>query len=328
MNNIDCIEKALEHFPQQRIISAWIEGDYAHGLAAKDNKPSLCVITMPQPWEILLGEARTTQNMRDLDIRILTPLSYIDGLLDGHRSLLESLTLPTECFLLDAGFIRAIEPFAHRLTTSNVVKTALDDARGNLSVLRHWPGMKSAKRNKSMAETARLLNGVRHIQSGTEAWPCLLDADEITLLRRIRLQGMNLADLERDYGLLADTRKTPPLPPLEPYVRRQVEDVVLGLNRRIVNREAESFSVKNLIHALHGFGDGITADAQSKRLAARGHASGDRGYGATCPANAPVESRRGQCDCRPLLAADSRLAEVRIPADGLRDVARRPLSFP
>lgn len=50
-------------------------------------------------------------------------------------------------------------------------------------------------------------------------------------------------------------------PPLEPYVRRQVEDVVLGLNRRIVNREAESFSVKNLIHALHGFGDGITADA-------------------------------------------------------------------
>lgn len=169
MNNIDCIEKALEQFPQQRIISAWIEGDYAHGLAAKDNKPSLCVITMPQPWEILLGEARTTQNMRDLDIRILTPLSYIDGLLDGHRSLLESLTLPTECFLLDAGFIRAIEPFAHRLTTSNVVKTALDDARGNLSVLRHWPGMKSAKRNKSMAETARLLNGVRHIQSGTEA---------------------------------------------------------------------------------------------------------------------------------------------------------------
>lgn len=121
--------------------------------------------------------------------------------------------------------------------------------------------MKSAKRNKSMAETARLLNGVRHIQSGTEAWPCLLDADEITLLRRIRLHGMNLADLERDYGLLADTRKTPPLPPLEPYVRRQVEDVVLGLNRRIVNREAESFSVKNLIHALHGFGDGITADA-------------------------------------------------------------------
>lgn len=261
MNNIDCIEKALEHFPQQRVISVWIEGDYAHGLAAKDNKPSLCVITMPQPWEILLGEARTTQNMRDLDIRILTPLSYIDGLLDGHRSLLESLTLPTECFLLDAGFIRAIEPFAHRLTTSNVVKTALDDARGNLSVLRHWPGMKSAKRNKSMAETARLLNGVRHIQSGTEAWPCLLDADEITLLRRIRLQGTNLADLERDYGLLADTRKTPPLPPLEPYVRRQVEDVVLGLNRRIVNREAESFSVKNLIHALHGFGNGITADA-------------------------------------------------------------------
>lgn len=187
MNNIDSIEKALEQFPQQRIISAWIEGDYAHGLAAKDNKPSLCVITMPQPWEILLGEARTTQNMRDLDIRILTPLSYIDGLLDGHRSLLESLTLPTECFLLDA--------------------------------------------------------------------------DEITLLRRIRLHGMNLADLERDYGLLADTRKTPPLPPLEPYVRRQVEDVVLGLNRRIVNREAESFSVKNLIHALHGFGDGITADA-------------------------------------------------------------------
>lgn len=187
VNNIDSIEKALEQFPQQRIISAWIEGDYAHGLAAKDNKPSLCVITMPQPWEILLGEARTTQNMRDLDIRILTPLSYIDGLLDGHRSLLESLTLPTECFLLDA--------------------------------------------------------------------------DEITLLRRIRLHGMNLADLERDYGLLADTRKTPPLPPLEPYVRRQVEDVVLGLNRRIVNREAESFSVKNLIHALHGFGDGITADA-------------------------------------------------------------------
>lgn len=92
MNNIDSIEKALEQFPQQRIISAWIEGDYAHGLAAKDNKPSLCVITMPQPWEILLGEARTTQNMRDLDIRILTPLSYIDGLLDGHRSLLESLT--------------------------------------------------------------------------------------------------------------------------------------------------------------------------------------------------------------------------------------------
>lgn len=168
---------------------------------------------MPRPWEILLGEARTTQNMRDLDIRILTPLSYIDGLFDGHRSLLESLTLPTECFLLDAGFIRAIEPFAHRLTTSNVVKTALDDARGNLSVLRHWPGMKSAKCNKSMAETARLLNGVRHIQSGTEAWPCLLDADEITLLRRIRLHGMNLADLERDYGLLADTRKTPPLPP-------------------------------------------------------------------------------------------------------------------
>lgn len=30
----------------------------------------------------------------------------------------------------------------------------------------------------------------------------------------------------------------------------------------------------------------------------------------------------------PLLAADSRLAEMRIPADGLRDVARRPLSFP
>ena len=89
MNNIDSIEKALEQFPQQRIISAWIEGDYAHGLAAKDNKPSLCVITMPQPWEILLGEARTTQNMRDLDIRILTPLSYIDGLLDGHRSLRE-----------------------------------------------------------------------------------------------------------------------------------------------------------------------------------------------------------------------------------------------
>ena len=55
--------------------------------------------------------------------------------------------------------------------------------------------------------------------------------------------------------------KRPPLPPLEPYVRRQVEDVVLGLNRRIVNREAESFSVKNLIHALHGFGDGIAADA-------------------------------------------------------------------
>ena len=44
--------------------------------------------------------------------------------------------------------------------------------------------------------------------------------------------------------------------------------------------------------------------------------------------NAPVESRRGQCDCRPLLEADSCLAEVRIPADGLRDVARRPLSFP
>ena len=215
---------------------------------------------MPQPWEILLGEARTTQNMRDLDIRILTPLSYIDGLLDGHRSLLESLTLPTECFLLDAGFIRAIEPFAHRLTTSNVVKTALGDARGNLSVLRHWPGMKSAKRNKSMAETARLLNGVRHIQSGTEAWPCLLDADEITLLRRIRLQGMNLADLEETMAFLQIPAKRPS-PPLEPYVRRQIEDVVLGLNRRIVNREAESFSVKNLIHALHGFGDGITADA-------------------------------------------------------------------
>lgn len=51
--------------------------------------------------------------------------------------------------------------------------------------------------------------------------------------------------------------KRPLSPPLEPYVRRQVEDVVLGLNRRIVNREAESFSVKNLIHALHGFETGL-----------------------------------------------------------------------
>ncbi|EIJ23816.1 hypothetical protein HMPREF1315_1102 [Bifidobacterium longum subsp. longum 2-2B] len=33
------------------------------------------------------------------------------------------------------------------------------------------------------------------------------------------------------------------------------------IDRRIVNREAESFPFKNLIHALHGFGDGITADA-------------------------------------------------------------------
>lgn len=57
MNNIDSIEKALEQFPQQRIISAWIEGDYAHGLAAKDNKPSLCVITMPQP--LLDAQSRT-----------------------------------------------------------------------------------------------------------------------------------------------------------------------------------------------------------------------------------------------------------------------------
>lgn len=79
----------------RRRLRAWFSGEGQQALALRHHDAAAL-------GEILLGEARTTQNMRDLDIRILTPLSYIDGLLDGHRSLLESLTLPTECFLLDS----------------------------------------------------------------------------------------------------------------------------------------------------------------------------------------------------------------------------------
>lgn len=247
MSDIEDYKERLAPFAGRRVLSAWVGGSHAHGLSDAGSDMDLRVILMPESREIMLGEASWNRSLHEPDVAVMTPIAYMHALLKGAPNMLESLTLPVGCLLLDSGLLRSLSPFAGKLATCNTIKAATGNARANIRALERRTDLSERKRNKMMAETERLLLSAQRVQAGGAAWPCRLNDDDIQTLRRIRETGVS------DSLRLTVDAVTPPLPPLDVVPRRQVEESIIDLHHRILSSDMESFSVDDLVDALSRF---------------------------------------------------------------------------
>lgn len=252
MSDIEDYKERLASFKEQRILSAWVGGSHAHGLSDTGSDVDLRVILTPEPEEIMLGEASWNRSLHEPDVAVMTPIAYMHALLKGAPNMLESLTLPVDCLLLDSGLLRSLSPYAKKLVTCNTLKAATGNARANIRALERRTDLSERKRNKMMAETERLLLSAQRVRAGGVAWPCRLDDDDIQTLRQIRETGVPVEHLNDSLRLTVDA-VTPPLPPLDVLPRRQTEESIIDLHHRILSSDMESFSMNDLFDALSRF---------------------------------------------------------------------------
>lgn len=252
MSDIEDYKERLAPFAGRRVLSAWVGGSHAHGLSDAGSDMDLRVILMPESREIMLGEASWNRSLHEPDVAVLTPLAYMHALLKGAPNMLESLTLPVGCLLLDSGLLRSLSPYAKKLVTCNTLKAATGNAKANIHALERRTDLSERKRNKMMAETERLLLSAQRVQAGGAAWPCRLDDDDIQTLRRIRETGVSVEHLNDSLRLTVDA-VTPPLPPLDVVPRRQVEESIIDLHHRTLSSDMESFSMDDLFDTLSRF---------------------------------------------------------------------------
>lgn len=252
MSDIEDYKERLASFKEQRILSAWVGGSHAHGLSDTGSDVDLHVILTPEPEEIMLGEASWNHSLHEPDVAVMTPIAYMHALLRGAPNMLESLTLPVDCLLLDSGLLRSLSPYAKKLVTCNTLKAATGNARANIRALERRTDLSERKRNKMMAETERLLLSAQRVRAGGVAWPCRLDDDDIQTLRQIRETGVPVEHLNDSLRLTVDA-VTPPLPPLDVLPRRQTKESIIDLHHRILSSDMESFSMNDLFDALSRF---------------------------------------------------------------------------
>lgn len=252
MSDIEDYKERLASFKEQRILSAWVGGSHAHGLSDTGSDVDLRVILTPEPEEIMLGEASWNRSLHEPDVAVMTPIACMHALLKGAPNMLESLTLPVDCLLLDSGLLRSLSPYAKKLVTCNTLKAATGNARANIRALERRTDLSERKRNKMMAETERLLLSAQRVRAGGVAWPCRLDDDDIQTLRQIRETGVPVEHLNDSLRLTVDA-VTPPLLPLDVLPRRQTEESIIDLHHRILSSDMESFSMNDLFDALSRF---------------------------------------------------------------------------
>ena len=116
-------EQALAPHMARRVLAAWVGGSHAHGLARPDSDIDLRIVIAPDPEDILLDRADATIGLHDPDITIMTPVAFLKGVAKGSPNMLEALSLPDGCLLLDAGLPDGLKPLAAGLATRRTVDT-------------------------------------------------------------------------------------------------------------------------------------------------------------------------------------------------------------
>lgn len=249
-------EQALTPYMDRRVLAAWVGGSHAHGLARPDSDIDLRIVIAPDPEDILLDRADATIGLHDPDITIMTPVAFLKGVSKGSPNMLEVLSLPDDCLLLDAGLLHMLAPLAGRLTSRNTIDMALGNVKGNLHLLAR-DGLDERKRRKLQGETMRLLASIGHVTVGRDTdapWPCRLD-DDLDDLRRIREHGMDDAELAAQLPDMGEYVKGRRLRTPDRKAIREAERLVSGLMKGLVNGTTATFPMEGVIAAFETYMD-------------------------------------------------------------------------
>ncbi|PWG62079.1 nucleotidyltransferase domain-containing protein [Bifidobacterium callitrichidarum] len=152
--NLTDFENRLTDYGGWPVLAAWVGGSYAHGLADKHSDIDLRLIAAPTRAEILLGRADWIQSTHEPDVTVMTPLAFLNQVLNGAPNILETLALPDECLLVDESLVDQFMPLASSLTVRRTVEGALGNARANLRQLERRTDLSERKRCKP---TSRVL---------------------------------------------------------------------------------------------------------------------------------------------------------------------------
>lgn len=245
-------EQALTPYMDRRVLAAWVGGSHAHGLARPDSDIDLRIVIAPDPEDILLDRADATIGLHDPDITIMTPVAFLKGVSKGSPNMLEALSLPDGCLLLDAGLPDSLKPLAAGLASRRTVDMALGNVASNLHLLER--DMDARRRRKMQAESMRLMLAAGLVCADPSTpWPCRLPDDDLAELRRIRAHGMDGDELARQLPAMREYAAAHRRPASNTKTVREAEHVTANLLKGVILGTTATFPMEGVPAMLETF---------------------------------------------------------------------------
>lgn len=181
------------------VLTAWVGGSHAHGLATADSDIDVRVIVMPTREQILLNSASMLEENKSHDVLSMMPINFYEGLIGGNFNLLEAFSINSKYVLLDDFFLSNIKygSTPESLLTKKALSFALDNARKVLKKLRNNHSLSVVRANKFSGEVLRLLTNIEvALENGY--WPTVnyVNLDEVA---SVRSEGISIGYLEKKY---------------------------------------------------------------------------------------------------------------------------------
>ena len=182
----------------------------------------------------------------------MTPVAFLKGVAKGSPNMLEALSLPDGCLLLDAGLPDSLKPLAAGLASRRTVDMALGNVASNLHLLER--DMDARRRRKMQAESMRLMLAAGLVCADPSTpWPCRLPDDDLAELRRIRAHGMDGDELARQLPAMREYAAAHRRPASNTKTVRESEHVTANLLKGVILGTTATFPMEGVPAMLETF---------------------------------------------------------------------------
>lgn len=235
-------------------LAVLVRGSYAHGCATSDSDVDLLAIVPPTSQQILLGETGQIVSLHEPDVTIMSPLAYARLLAKGAPNIVETLTIPSDCVLVDSPWLEGLRAHAFLSVSKGMLRMVCGNVRANLHRL---DAISDARRQrKLLGETWRLIVSA-NTTLDTGVWPARLGELRLRTLRSIRCDGCDPRMLHDMSDRLHERVEASDL--LEKNgIGGLALDSTVHLYRRIVQGDlVQVESVDSLVRRLRRFMEGV-----------------------------------------------------------------------
>lgn len=186
MISVDGIGRVLHDMCPNGVLAVLVRGSYAHGCATSNSDVDLLAIVLPTDQQILLGETGQIVSLHEPDVTIMNPLAYARQLAKGAPNIVETLTIPSDCVLVDSPWLEGLRAHAFLSVSKGMLRMVCGNVRANLHRL---DAISDVRRQRKLSgETWRLIMSA-DTTLDTGVWPARLDEPRLRILRMIRCNG-------------------------------------------------------------------------------------------------------------------------------------------
>lgn len=212
------------------VLAVMVRGSYAHGCATSDSDVDLLAITMPTDQQILLGETGQIVSLHEPDVTIMSPLSYARLLAKGAPNIVETLTIPLDCVLVDSSWLTDLRAQAPLVLSKSLLRMVCGNVRANLYRVDAVSDVR--RQRKLLGESWRLIM-TAYVALDSGVWLARLDDAQVCVLRWVRRCGCDAHMLTEMLDQLHERIESSGLPEKN-MIGDRVLDTAVSLYRRIV----------------------------------------------------------------------------------------------